>query len=61
MTKTVESLTLRTEGDAEIVHLVFRDGSSVDLKGPRSGLKYTERVEDGVTVYDCEFEGFQLA
>lgn len=61
ITKTVHSLTLRAEGDIEFVQIGFEDGSTLDLKGPRSGFKYTERTENDHTVYDCEFEGFELA
>lgn len=61
MEKTVKELRLSTEGEAELVHIVFKDGCSVDLKGPRSGLRYVEREDNGTTVYDCEFEGFELA
>lgn len=59
--KTVKALTLRTEEDTEFVTIGFEDGSTLDLKGPRSGLKHTERKENGATVYDCEFEGFEPA
>lgn len=58
--KTVQSLTLRAEGETEFVTIGFEDGSTLDLKGPRSGFKHTEREENGATVYDCEFEGFEL-
>lgn len=59
--KTAQSITLRTEDETQFVHVVFMDGSSLDLKGPRSGLRHKERDDGNRTVYDCEFEGFELA
>jgi hypothetical protein len=61
ISKTVHKISLRTEGDTEFVTLYFDDGSEIDLKGPRSGLKVEESEESGVIRYKCEFTGFTLA
>lgn len=62
MKKIVKEVIMRDEGDLRLVTLVFMDGSTVDLKGPRGGFTYTERDEgNGIVVYDCEFNGFTLA
>ena len=57
---TVHKLDLRTEDETTFVTLHYEDGSTLDLKGPRSGLKVDEHDEDGVVVYKCEFSGFEL-
>lgn len=57
---TAREIDLRTENETTFVTLHYGDGSTLDLKGPRSGLKVEESYEDGVVVYKCEFSGFEL-
>src|SRR5688572_24765977 len=46
------AVTLKAEGVEELVHLAYEDGSAVDLRGPRSGMKFKERSEGSTQVVD---------
>ena len=56
----VHKIDLRTEEGTTFVTLHYDDNSTLELKGPREGMKVEESDEDGVAVCKCEFTGFEL-
>lgn len=56
----IMAITMRADGKDELVRLIFEDGSAVDLRGPRSGMKIIEHTEGSVAVATITFEGFHI-